>query len=321
MSLGFSYRHLYYFWVVACEGSMTRAAARLGIAVQTLSAQVRTLERELGHALLRPAGRGLALTDAGEAARRQADQIFQLGEELPGRVRDAAVAPALRLAIGVSDGLPKLVVRELMRPLLATPQLRLVSHEGDLDELLGEVALHRLDLVLADRPASPNPSLRLFSHRVDLSPIGWFAPPEFAAEVAADFPAALDRVPVLLPASQSALRLPLEQWFERNRLRPRIAGEFEDHALMTTFAAGGMGVFPAALRIGPELEAHYGLAMVGRSAGLEEAIYATVADRRIAHPLVQRLIDASRASEGRAAPPRGDGRDGETSGTPRADPA
>lgn len=294
MSLNFNYRHLYYFWVVANEGGMSRAAARLGIAVQTLSAQVRALEHSLGHALLRPAGRGLALTDAGIAARRQADQIFQLGEELPTRVRDAAVAPTLRLALGVSDGVPKLIVRELMRPLLAEPSLRLLSHEGDLDELLGEVALHRLDVMLADRPAPPNPSLRLFSHRLDLSPLAWYAPPVFADQVRADFPAALDRVPVLLPGPHAASRLPLEQWFDRHHLRPRIAGEFEDHALMTTFAAGGMGVFPAASRLGDELEAHYGLAMVGRSEGVEEAIYATVADRRIAHPLVQQLIDAAR---------------------------
>src|SRR5690606_3812070 len=107
MNLAFNYRHLYYFWVVANEGSMSRAAARLGIAVQTLSAQVRALEGSLGHALLRPAGRGLALTEAGVAARRQADQIFQLGEELPTRVRDAAGTPTLRLALGVSDGLPR----------------------------------------------------------------------------------------------------------------------------------------------------------------------------------------------------------------------
>lgn len=294
MNLAFNYRHLYYFWVVANEGSMSRAAARLGIAVQTLSAQVRALERSLGHALLRPAGRGLALTEAGTVARRQADQIFQLGEELPTRVRDAAGTPTLRLALGVSDGLPKLIVRELMLPLLAAPNLRLISHEGDLDELLGEVALHRLDVMLADRPAPPNPSLRLFSHRLDLSPLAWYAPPAFAGELRADFPAALDRVPVLLPAAQAASRLPLEQWFDRHHLRPRIAGEFEDHALMTTFAAGGMGVFPAALRLGDELAAHYGLAMVGRSDGVEEAIYATVADRRIAHPLVQQLIDTAR---------------------------
>jgi len=294
MNLAFNYRHLYYFWVVANEGSMSRAAARLGIAVQTLSAQVRALEGSLGHALLRPAGRGLALTEAGVAARRQADQIFQLGEELPTRVRDAAGTPTLRLALGVSDGLPKLIVRELMLPLLAAPNLRLISHEGDLDELLGEVALHRLDVMLADRPAPPNPSLRLFSHRLDLSPLAWYAPPGLAEEASADFPAALDRVPVLLPAAQAASRLPLEQWFDRHHLRPRIAGEFEDHALMTTFAAGGMGVFPAALRLGDELAAHYGLVMVGRSEGVEEAIYATVADRRITHPLVQQLIDAAR---------------------------
>ena len=294
MSLGFSYRHLYYFWVVANEGSMSRAAARLGIAVQTLSAQVRALERSLGHAVLRPAGRGIALTDAGVAARRQADQIFQLGEELPTRVRDAAVAPAMRLSLGVSDGIPKLMVRELMRPLLVEPNLRLLSHEGNLDELLGEVALHRLDVMLADRPAPRNPSLRLFSHRLDLSPLAWYAPPAFADEVRADFPAALDRVPVLLPGTQAASRLPLEQWLDRHHLRPHIAGEFEDHALMITFAAGGMGVFPAVSRLGDELEAHYGLAMVGRSEGVEEAIYATVADRRIAHPLVLRLIDAAR---------------------------
>lgn len=294
MSLGFSYRHLYYFWVVANEGSMSRAAARLGIAVQTLSAQVRALERNLGHALLRPAGRGLALTEAGVAARRQADQIFQLGEELPTRVRDAALTPTLRLALGVSDGLPKLIVRELMLPLLAAPNLRLISREGDLDELFGDVALHRLDVMLADRPAPPNPSLRLFSHRLDLSPLAWYAPPGLADDLRADFPAALDRVPVLLPAAQAASRLPLEQWFDRHQLRPRIAGEFEDHALMTTFAAGGMGVFPAAVRLGEQLAAHYGLAMVGRSEGVEEAIYATVADRRITHPLVQQLIDAAR---------------------------
>lgn len=294
MSLGFSYRHLYYFWVVANEGSMSRAAARLGIAVQTLSAQVRALERSLGHAVLRPAGRGIALTDAGLAARRQADQIFQLGEELPTRVRDAAGTPTMRLSLGVSDGIPKLMVRELMRPLLAEPSLRLLSHEGDLDELLGEVALHRLDVMLADRPAPRNPSLRLFSHRLDLSPLAWYAPPAFADEVRADFPAALDRVPVLLPGAQAASRLPLEQWLERHQLRPHIAGEFEDHALMTTFAAGGMGVFPAASRLGGELESHYGLAMVGRSEGVEEAIYATVADRRIEHPLVQQLIGGGR---------------------------
>ena len=151
MSLGFNYRHLYYFWVVAKEGGISRAAARLDMAVQTVSTQVRELERALGHALLKPAGRGLVLTEAGVAAMRQADQIFQLGEQLPERLREAVSSPGLRLAVGISDGLPKLVVRRLLQPVLPEPMLRLLCHEDEFDGLLADLALHRLDVVLADR--------------------------------------------------------------------------------------------------------------------------------------------------------------------------
>ena len=153
MTAPFNYRHLHYFWVVAKEGGMSRAADKLDMAVQTVSAQVRELERSLGYALLKPAGRGVVLTEAGQAAMRQADQIFQLGEELPARVRDAVSAPSVRLATGISDGLPKLVVHHLLQPVLGEPNLRLLCHEGEMDDLLGDLALHRLDVVLADRPA------------------------------------------------------------------------------------------------------------------------------------------------------------------------
>lgn len=290
MSLGFNYRHLYYFWVVASEGGMSRAAARLGVAVQTLSTQVRELERSLGHALLKPAGRGLALTDAGIAARQLADQIFQLGERLPDLVRDAAVAPTVRLAIGVSDGLAKLAVWHRMRPLLDTPNLRLLCHDGEFDDLLGELALHRLDVVLADRPAPANPALKLFSHRLAASPLAWYAPPALAADARDGFPGSLGRVPVLLPTAHSAWRLPLDRWFERVGVRPRVAGEFEDSALLKTFGAGGMGVFPAAEGIDDELRARYRVERIGASEDIEETLYATVAERRVAHPLVQRLL-------------------------------
>ena len=145
----FNYRHLYYFWVVAKEGGIARAAERLGMAIQTVSAQVRELERALGHVLLKPAGRGLALTEAGIAAMQQADLIFQLGEELPALVRDAASVPALRLNAGISDGLPKLVVRRLLQPVMLEPNLRLHCSEGRFDDLLAALALHRLDVVLA----------------------------------------------------------------------------------------------------------------------------------------------------------------------------
>jgi DNA-binding transcriptional LysR family regulator len=158
MAAPFNYRHLYYFWVVAKEGGMARAAARLGMAVQTVSAQVRALEQSLGHALFKPAGRGMALTDAGVAAMSQAEQIFQLGEQLPALVREAATGHGLRLAVGISDGLPKLVVRHLLQPALEAPNVRLLCHEDEFDRLLGDLALHRLDVVLSDRAAPPNPN-------------------------------------------------------------------------------------------------------------------------------------------------------------------
>ena len=161
MAQSFSYRHLYYFWVVAKEGGLSRGAERLGLSVQTVSAQVRELEQSVGVALLKPAGRGLALTEAGRAALDVADQIFPLGESLPERLQEAVSAPSVRLTVGISDGLPKLVAHQLLAPVLETPHLRLQAHEDEFDDLLGDLALHRLDVVLADRPAPPNPNLRL----------------------------------------------------------------------------------------------------------------------------------------------------------------
>jgi LysR family transcriptional activator of nhaA len=167
MGPGFSYRHLYYFWVVAKEGGMARAAERLGMAVQTVSTQVRELERSLGYALLKPAGRGLVLTDAGLAAMRQAEQIFQLGEQLPAVVRDAVGMPTVRLVVGIADELPKLAVRSLMQPVMQEPHLRLLCLVDEFADLLGDLALHRLDVVLADRaPPNPNQGLQPLAVRV-----------------------------------------------------------------------------------------------------------------------------------------------------------
>lgn len=164
MSLAFNYRHLYYFWVVAKEGGMSRAATRLDMAIQTVSAQVRELERDLGCQLLKPAGRGLALTEAGVVALQQAEHIFQLGEALPELVRGAAQVQAVRLTVGIADGLPKLVVQRLLQPVLATPGLRLVCHEGEMADLLADLALHRMDVVLSDHPAPFNPHLKVHNH-------------------------------------------------------------------------------------------------------------------------------------------------------------
>ncbi len=290
MSTPFSYRHLYYFWVVAKEGGMARAADRLGMAVQTVSTQVRELERELGYVLLKPAGRGLELTPAGMAAMREADLIFQLGEQLPARVRDAVSTPTMRLAVGISDGLPKLVVRNLLQPVMEEPHLRLVCHEGEIKDLLGDLALHRLDVVLADRPAPASPSLKLYSHPMGTSPMAWYAPAQWVEAGLANFPRSLSQVPVLLPTDHTAVRARLDQWMENHGIRPKIVGEFEDSALLRTFGASGMGVFPAATLVHDQLTQRDGLTRIGPCDGVEEQFFAIGTKKKIQHPLVQRLI-------------------------------
>ncbi len=269
---------------------MSKAAARLDMAVQTVSAQVHELERSLGYTLLKPAGRGLELTDAGLAALRQAEQIFQLGEQLPAIVRDAVSLPQVRLVVGVADSLPKLVVRQLMQPVLATPNLRLFCHEGEFEDLLGDLALHRLDVVLADQLPPPNRNLRLYAHALASSALGWYATAGLLASAKKGFPQSLERVPVLLPTAHAPVRARLDRWFENNGIQPRVVGEFEDSALLKTFGASGMGVFPAAQSVHDDLVARYGVKLVGLADGVEEQFFAIGTEKKVQHPLVRRLL-------------------------------
>jgi len=288
-----NYKHLYYFWVTAKEGGMSHAAARLGMAVQTISAQVRLLEQSLGHALFKPAGRGLALTEAGQAALQVAEQIFQLGEQLQSAVRDASSHSGVRLLVGISDGLSKLAVRDLLAPVVNEPRLRLLCHEDNFDDLLADLALHRLDVVLSDRPAPPNPNLRLYSHPLGSSPLGWYAPAEWIEQARLDFPGNMARMPVLLPTAHAAVRLRIDQWFERQGVQPQVVGEFEDSALLATFGSSGMGVFPASERMREKLTQGYGLQWFAPCDGVEEFFYAIGTARKVQHPLVQRLLSTA----------------------------
>jgi LysR family transcriptional regulator, transcriptional activator of nhaA len=294
MSTAFNYRHLYYFWVVAKEGGISRAAARLGMAVQTVSTQVRELERSLGCVLLNPAGRGVKLTDAGMAAMHQADRIFELGGQLPAAVRDATQSPSVRLAVGIADALPKLAVWRLLQPLIEEPHLRLRCEDDEFDDLLGDLALHRLDVVLADRAAPPSPNVKLYSYSLGCSPLAWYAAPSLYAAARQGFPRSLATVPVLLPTSHGVVRGRLDRWFEHQSVRPRVIGEFEDSALLATFGAGGMGVFPAVELAHDELTTQYKVKRFGPCDGVEEQFVAIGTERKLLHPLVKRLLSATR---------------------------
>jgi LysR family transcriptional regulator, transcriptional activator of nhaA len=285
-----NYRHLHYFWVVATEGGMARAAERLGVAVQTISQQVKELERELGVALFKPEGRGLALTEAGQAALHQADEIFRLGEALPELVREAATRPSQRLAVGIADGLPKLLVHRLLSPVLDAAQLRLQCFEDSSEELLARLALHKLDVVLVDHVPAPNPNLKLYTHALGEAGVGWYAASALALQLQGGFPAGLAQLPVLLPSAQAVLRGQLDRWLERHGLRPRVVGEFEDAALLTTFGASGLGVFPADDRVHDSLVQQLGFVRLGDADGVREQVFAIGTEKRVQHPLVEKLL-------------------------------
>lgn len=290
MKATINYRHLHYFWVTAQEGSFTRAAERLGVAVQTVSAQIALLERSLGASLLTPQGRRLTLTEAGRIASTHADRIFQLGEGLREAIQDAADERALRLTVGIADALPKLIAYRLLEGTLTLPErVQLICHEGNFADLVADLARHRLDVVLSDRPAATGGRLRIYNHPLGEWEIALFAAPTLARRYRDHFPAGLDGAPVLLPTRNNALRARLDLWFEERRLRPNVVGEFEDSALLMTFGRSGLGLFPAPAALAGDLADQFGAEMVGGIAGVREQYHAISAERRIRHPAVEAI--------------------------------
>ncbi len=286
-----NFKHLHYFWVVAQEGSIARAAERLDIASQTISGQIKLLEKSMGHALFAPKGRGLVLTEAGRIAQGYANQIFLLGDQLVTMMAEPGLGSTMRLHVGTTDALPKLVVYELLEPLLAArTTVRLQCHEGEFEELLAELALHKLDVVLADRPMPTSSGLRVFSHPIGESEIGLFGTEALVSRYGPGFPKSLNRAPVLLPSRQTALRSRLDIWMQSIEVRPEVIGEFEDSALLATFGSTGAGLFPAVLVSTPELLTQYGTRLAGRLPGIREQVFAITNDQRIQHPLVEELL-------------------------------
>jgi LysR family transcriptional activator of nhaA len=293
-----NYRHLHYFWVTAQEGSFSRAAERLGVAVQTVSTQIARLEESLGAALLVPQGRRLVPSEAGRLALGYADQIFQLGERLRESVQESTRERVLRLTVGISDALPKLIAHRLLEGAFTLPErIRLVCQEGDFDDLVADLALHRLDVVLADRPATQGGSLRVYNHALGECDMAIFATPELAEAYGPGFPDSLEGAPLLLPTRDNALRGLLDQWLSLRDLHPQVVGEFEDSALLTTFGRSGRGLFPAPAMLAPDILAQYGAVPLGELTGVREQFYAISAERRIRHPAVEAIRRAAATLE------------------------
>jgi LysR family transcriptional activator of nhaA len=292
-SSGMNYRHLYYFWVVAKEGSVTRAAERLDVAVQTISAQLALLEKSVGKALLAPQGRRLVLTDAGRMALNYADQIFLLGDQMQEALDRSELDPPMRLTVGISDSLPKLISFHLLEATLRLPQrVKLVCFEDNYESLLGDLAVNKLDVVLTDRPVPPGTTLRVFSHLLAESEITLFGLPALAKKYSTKFPASLNGAPLLLPTRNNALRVHIDHWFDTHDLRADVVGEFDDNALLNTFGRSGLGLFPAPSALAEDVEQQFGAVPVGKLTNVRQQFYAISNERKIKHPAVEAILSA-----------------------------
>jgi LysR family transcriptional activator of nhaA len=287
-----NYHHLRYFWTVAKEGSLKKAAEKLHVSQPSISAQLGELEESLGEKLFRRSGRSKVLTDAGQVALRYSDEIFTLGRELVNAVKQRPTAQALRLYVGVADSFPKLVTNEILKPVFSMPQpVHVICREGKLEDLLGQLAAHRLDIVLADEPAASGGNVRTFNHPLGESSTSFCAASKLAATLRKGFPKSLRGAPALLPSDNTSLRRALEAWFRIVGVEPRVVAEFEDLALMKVMAAEGRGFIALPSVVADEAVRRYGFQMIGLAKNCRVQFHAITAERRMVHPAVVVLTE------------------------------
>lgn len=291
-----NFKHLRYFWAVATHGTIARASEILHVTPQTISGQLHELEEQLDAKLFQKSGRNLKLTDTGRVVFSYADEMFRLGNELQDVLDGNLPGATLTLNVGVAMVVPKLLAYRVLEPVLNMPEpVRLLCQESPLSDLLADLAVHKLDLVLADSPMSPAMNIRAYNHLLGESGISFFAARSVARKYAARFPRSLDGAPMLMPTTSSALRRKLEQWFERESIKPVVVAEFEDRALMKAFGEAGTGIFTSPTAVESDVIAKYGVQVIGRSTDITERFYAISAERRIKHPAISAITEAARS--------------------------
>jgi LysR family transcriptional activator of nhaA len=290
-----NYKHLHYFWAVAKEGSIARASERLNLTPQTISGQLSLLEEHMGEALFTRVGRSLELTETGRLVLSYADEIFSLGGELEEMVHNLPDGRPLLFKVGVTDVVPKSIAYRLLAPALKLPEpVRIVCREGAIDALLAELAVHRVDLVIADGPIPPGVNVRGFNHQLGDCGITFLATPRLARKLGKNFPHSLNGAPLLMPGDITVVRSRLMRWLDGLHIHPRIVGEFDDSALMKAFGRSGAGVFIAPTPIAAEVKKQFGVVGIGQTDEVREQFYAISVERKISHPAVVAITETAR---------------------------
>jgi LysR family transcriptional regulator, transcriptional activator of nhaA len=293
-----NFKHLYYFWVAARAGGIVRAGEQLHITPQTLSGQIKLLEESLATKLFRKSGRKIELTDAGRLALDYADEIFSIGSELESAMRrESELGTQTRFRVGIADSVPKAIAYRLLEPALSASQsLRMICQEGKLHALLAQLAVHRLDLIIADAPIPADVNIKAFNHRLGRSTLSCFGGEALLQSgTTKRFPLSLGHLPVLLPGTESAVRRKLDHWLASHAISPRIVGEFDDGAMTLAFGREGRGLLFAPTVLESQLQAEHKLQVVGQIDSIVEEFFAISIERRISHPAVALIMDAARS--------------------------
>ena len=298
-----NYNHLQYFWTVAREGSVARAAEVLHLTPQTISGQIKVLEQNIGQPLFERVGRRLAMTETGRIVYGYAEEIFAIGAELASTVRGNLPNTASTLVIGIVDSLPKLIAERIIMPALCRePPLCVRCHEGSLSSLLADLAVHKLDLVLSDQPVPRGLGIKAYDHALGHSGLPFFAPKGKAKAYRGKFQESPNGAPMLLPTQHSALRRRLDDWFDANGLTPAVVGEFDDSALLKAFGEAGAGLFAAPTVIDAEITRMYRANPIGQTDDIKESYFAISAERRLSHQAIVSITEAARAGLSPDAP-------------------
>ncbi len=307
-----NYKHLRYFWAVAKSGAIVRASEQLNLTPQAISGQLSAFEESLGVALFRHVGRGLALTDAGKRIFRYADEIFALGDDLLDLARDHSARKIIPFKVGIADSVAKSMAYRLVEPALRLDEpVRLICREGRLHSLLGELAVHHLDMVIADRPMPANLNVRGFSHLLGESRLMVFGTPALVDTLTGEFPASLDGAPFLMPGEDAAITPRLERWLEARRLRPRIVGEFDDSALVQAFGQAGAGLFVAPSATADYVCQQHAVQAIGLIDSISEQLFAITTERQFTHPAIVAISRVARDELFDGVPPELAGQAGE----------
>lgn len=290
-----NYQHLFYFWTVAREGTISKACKTLFLTQPTISAQLRSLERAAGTKLFDRVGRHLVLTETGQVVFRYAEEIFSLGRELQHTLKAKHPGHARRLVVGIADVLPRLIAYQLLEPVLNLPEpVQLVCHDDKTEKLLARLAINELDVVLSDVPASPFVNVRAFNHPLGECSVSLMASAEVAAKYRRGFPNSLNGAPFLLPMEGSSLRRSLDQWFDEQEIRPIIRGQFGDSDLFEVFGAEGMGIFAIPSMVEKHVIEQHHVKVLARIASIKERFFAISVEKRLKHAAVVAITDSAR---------------------------